>query len=394
MPDFRTKVKSWKCLWIKRVDINTTRDSVWMTIMNSMLPKIIPIQLLLKSQVSKQYVAALPNLSAFYKELLYIWSDTKDCVPVENHKDVLNQCLWANKFITIEGKCIIWKKWMEKGLFYINDLLNSHNSYRTPEQFYSDYGLKTNFLEILQIKQAIPWQWRQLMRNSNYTRENIITDIFIKIKKGAKLIKKTKTKEIYWLLLYTKPNVLERPACELKWEKELQIMFNSFDTIYKVPFTCCKYTKYQSFQYKIIHRIIACNYWLFKMKIHESGICSYCPEMDTVQHFFIHCPNTKILWKSLYNWWNSLDVPKVPEFYITNILFGYPENNKYANALNYILLLAKYHIYVQKLNNNQPFLPTMLTELKKQLLIDENISLKNGCHTLFKNNYDFVLNIL
>ena len=70
-----------------------------------------------------------------------------------------------------------------------------------------------------------------------------------------------------------------------------------------------------------------------------------------------------------YNWWNALKARIVHEV-DTTILFGYPENDKHTKALNYILLIAKYHIYAQKQNKSAPFLPLMLMQLKNQLVID------------------------
>jgi len=121
--------------------------------------------------------------------------------------------------------------------------------------------------------------------------------------------------------------------------------------------SCCKYTKYQSFQYKIIHRIFPCNEWLTEMNIKTSSQCSFCEQNDSIQHYLTQCPKTLLFWKMFFKWWNSLDVPRISDIDMTNILFGYPENDKITNVLNYVLLIAKYHIYKQKQNKSQPFLP-------------------------------------
>ena len=97
-------------------------------------------------------------------------------------------------------------------------------------------------------------------------------------------IKKIKSKDIYWTLIENREDALVRPTCEISWENDLQMELNDFDQIYEIPFRCCKYTKYQSFQYRVIHRIIPCNLWLHKMKIKDSPKCSFCPEEDTLVH--------------------------------------------------------------------------------------------------------------
>ena len=67
-------------------------------------------------------------------------------------------------------------------------------------------------------------------------------------------------------------------------------------------------TQLQSFQYKIIHRIIACNKKLFDMKIKDSPTCNFCNKIDDIDHFFFYCPIVQTVWRLFFNWWNNLTV--------------------------------------------------------------------------------------
>ena len=196
------------------------------------------------------------------------------------------------------------------------------------------------------------------------------------------------------MLIENRDDAHIRPACEISWEIDFQRELPEFDQIYEIPFRCTQYTKYQSFQYKIIHRIIPSNHWLHKLKIKESAICTFCQREDTLMHFFILCPKTLLFWKSVYNWWNSLEVPEISYVHNIDIIFGYPDNTKYGNAFNYILLIARYHVYKQKMQNLEPFFPSMLVSLKNQLRVDEKISFKNGNSPQFEENFAFVYNML
>ena len=126
------------------------------------------------------------------------------------------------------------------------------------------------------------------------------------------------------------------------------------------------------------------------MKIHATGLCSLCNKDDTIQHFFIHCDKTLIFWKSFYTWWNSFGLFQTPGIGITNILFGYPEITEFASVLNYMLLIAKYHIYKQKQATSHPFFPQFLIELNNQLNVDENISRKNDNLSDFTDKYELI----
>ena len=116
--------------------------------------------------------------------------------------------------------------------------------------------------------------------------------------------------------------------------------------------------------------------------------------MDTIQHHLMYCSKTLLFWDMFFNWWNSLEVLPVTSYSIIDILFGYPNCHKKINILNYIIIIAKYHIYKNKKNNSEPFFPQMLIDLKNQLFIDESISIKNNSHSKFLNDYDFVYNAI
>ncbi len=42
--------------------------------------------------------------------------------------------------------------------------------------------------------------------------------------------------------------------------------------IFKLPFNLIRETEIQIFQYKILHRVIPCNKWLYNIKIKTTGI--------------------------------------------------------------------------------------------------------------------------
>ncbi len=55
---------------------------------------------------------------------------------------------------------------------------------------------------------------------------------------------------------------------------------------FEQPFKCCRDTNIQSFQFRIIHRIIPCNQWLKNVMIKKSEQCNYCGDTDDSCHFF------------------------------------------------------------------------------------------------------------
>ena len=116
-----------------------------------------------------------------------------------------------------------------------------------------------------------------------------------------------------------------------------------WEIIFTLSFKSCEETYLQSFQYKIIHRIIPCNHWLYDLKVKENPECERCKIDDTIPHFFIHCSMLNNFWTFLSNWWLrtfKAIVPNEDSF----IIFGV-EINTHSVIFNYVLILAKWYIY-------------------------------------------------
>ena len=48
------------------------------------------------------------------------------------------------------------KKWVKKGIYYIQDILNENGKFLTYEEFKCRYSLQVNFLHYFQILASIP----------------------------------------------------------------------------------------------------------------------------------------------------------------------------------------------------------------------------------------------
>ena len=111
------------------------------------------------------------------------------------------------------------------------------------------------------------------------------------------------------------------------WQIQPTLPSIYFTYIYKLPFNVCSQTIFKTFQYKILHRLLPCNYLVCKMKIKESVKCNFCGESDTISHYLIHCKNTKLYWTTFTRWWNNV-YPNHPPLTLTdpNIIFRFHVN--------------------------------------------------------------------
>jgi len=194
-------------------------------------------------------------------------------------------------------------------------------------------------------------------------------------------IEKWKCKNYYWTLIAGKKVV---PSCKLKWievfPKMEELDAKDWSTIFSIPFKCARETSIQSFQYKLNHRIVACNKWLFNITIKDSDQCEYCQCIDTIIHFFIECEKVSQFWKIFFKWWNNLAEIKINV--LSNelreiIIFGFPSPNDHITVLNYCLLVAKMFIYKQRLfNDNNIDFFTYLVIVKQKMKIEQIICKK------------------
>ena len=123
-------------------------------------------------------------------------------------------------------------------------------------------------------------------------------------------------------------------------------------------------------QFKIVHRILATNRNLYKWKINADSRCTFCKQEDTIAHFLYECSAIHILWNSIFNWWNcsfNLNIP----LSIHEILFGIPNLNDELIIVhyNYVLLYAKYYIYLFKKKGQILDFYEFMVNLKQELIL-------------------------
>ena len=69
--------------------------------------------------------------------------------------------LWNNKDISIDQKTLFWKTWFERGIYFVQDLLNEDGKFLSLDEFNRKFGLKANYLQYFQITAAIPSSLKQ-----------------------------------------------------------------------------------------------------------------------------------------------------------------------------------------------------------------------------------------
>ena len=378
--DMESKVKSLKAIWVKRFfDKRTFR---WKEAAKYFYGTQDLEIFFRENHSPRNYIPK------FYQDVHNNWAEVTviDSMGI-SPPVILGQIIWNNRYITIRKQPYCWQRWRNAGILTIGNIMTKNNTFMDHIQISQKYSINCNFLEVLQLRQSLPSEWKNALCNSVSTKGEIENKLFI----GNEMynINSLTTRNIYVILIKKK---YRDPTCMTKWYETYPGLSNTHDklwsNIFKQPFAICRETSLQTFQYKLIHRLIFCQKKLFQMNLADSAICQYCKEIDDIRHFFLFCSKANAFWNSFFNWWNSLGDIKIAhdcESLEECVLFGFQIEGDIFNVMNYCILIAKNYIHCQKIHNdNNIDFFHFLVILKSKLTIERNICNCNNNNNNFE----------
>ena len=120
--DFETKVKSLQLSWVRRLCDDSAGK--W-----KLLPSIffntdnLPFFFSCNCKPVKNLVGP-----KFYEQIQQYWHKLTD-YEIDGADKVRNQIIWNNRFITIQNKPFLWKRWLMAGVVRINDILDNDGNF-------------------------------------------------------------------------------------------------------------------------------------------------------------------------------------------------------------------------------------------------------------------------
>jgi hypothetical protein len=382
MLDIQTFIKAQQIMWVKR--LFKGGDASWKAYPHYALSKLIGKN---SFNCNTSYNKKL-NINKFYLSILEYWTEIQNWDSEHMTAiDIREQCLWLNKNIKIDNKEVKWSTWMEHNIFLIHDILDSKGNFLSINSIEQLFGLKCHFLKYNSIKDAIPKSWREKLKTIDVPRNNININenLHIKINNQQIPLNLINNKMAYWKLI----EKIQIPhVTKAAWEDELKVDKNEWKHVFNIPLVI-RDTKIRTFQYKLILNLIPCNQYLFRIKRHDTNICNYCPAEDNITHYFYECTNTKQFWLGFQNWWNQM---QNDDIIITDkiALVGLIGNMKVFNKINACIQLARWYIYCEKLNLQEPFLYRFLCQLRYKIKIEKIICQRNGTTKKYANMWESI----
>ena len=145
-------------------------------------------------------------------------------------------------------------------------------------------------------------------------------------------------------------------TAQKKFKEKFSYFSFNWNAIYPLPFIVTIETKIREFQYKVLNNIVFTNEKMFKFKMTDSPLCSFCKrEVESLEHLLYCCNVTKTFWEAFCSWLGEFKINSHP-FAITEILFGVFDVEDDWIILNHLILIAKYYIYTCRLKKVNPSL--------------------------------------
>ena len=142
---------------------------------------------------------------------------------------------------------------------------------------------------------------------------------------------------------------------EEKWHRELGNFYASdfWNATYRLTSEIKNENKRKWIQFQINRHCLHTNHKVNKFNPLVSPLCTFCqlenienPSHELISHLFFSCGIVQMFWKSVGSWLASLDIA-FPFDQLT-LLFGCHNQSSFS-VINYVILSAKYYIWVSKL---------------------------------------------
>ena len=283
--NFGTVVKSLRLAWISRL-LGSAED-VWKAIPNHFLSQYGGLSFLFRCNFNPAFIDK--NLPLFYRELLFYFQDLKKGIDLFPYGEYI---LWNNQTITIENNSLFWKSWFDKGIYFVQDLLDSSGNFLSFSEFQNKFQVKTNYLHYFQLIAAIPSVLKKKATRYNPTAENLFSTI-ISLSRGSEITLNLGNMRLckHYYKVFNE-NCITVPTGIKKWKEKFPEDFSEWKNKFSFIYRSSRDNKLRQFSFKLLHRIIVTNKELKNYGLVNNATCMFCQNPDSIEHAFLDCTVT------------------------------------------------------------------------------------------------------
>ena len=324
------KLHALKLKWITRY---IKEKGKWRNLMNFWICKASDINNL-KWFIFNNKQAISARTPVYYHEMIKTFSNAggKINFVISCRNEATEIPLWKNNLITFNGKKFDSPALKRHGYNTLGDLIGK-NGFKTHIELARMCNLRSNDVGriLSNIKSKVS---DKFVKENRQGPANHICNM-LKIPNFSNdeeiSMAHTTVKEIYQNLI---AKTFEPPISEIRWTRVFQLSHTpDWKEIWKRNQDNILSHEDRDLWFKIKHRILPTKDRLFKMKITEDNKCTFCRNIETIEHLFLYCPIVMESWINMEN---------ILRKYTGNQHFFLNDNNRilgYGVNMNSITLL-------------------------------------------------------
>ena len=374
MVDLENFIYSMKITWIRRY---IHQPKTYFSIFNFMCPFMNDFQNFGAEFISTK-IKRINN--PFWKDVFSSYKVFLDSLKPRTWDQFLSQPIWFNSNFKVGGTCMFYRNWYERGIRFVNDLLDENGSLLSYENVTQMFDLRTNFLDFRSVITTV----RRFLTMSNLNVAQCKLNVpFLPFTLIEVLRNKKGCRDMYDILV---TKTVHSPAIQ-KWQNDILLPENfKWNDLIPHLRKCTKDTTLIWFEIRIMHRILATNSLLQKMNILLDNRCSFgCGEEETIIHLFCDCRFVEPFWRRIHSLINVKCNLNIPEWNNVDILFG---NKTLDKVINKIILQAKFYIYRSRGKQVQPHASNFMKEIRFLYDTEKVNAFKNNRTSFFYKSWE------
>lgn len=328
----------------------------------------------------------------FYLEMLKLWKRYRNFEP-ETEEAIRKESLWHNHLLAPGLYSQQQRRWQERGVETMGDICHHEEDRLLSQTEFTDkFHVPCTFLEAFSLRTGIPLRWRRTL-TTGWRPDPGKEGIEIRLdEQPPESISSMSPKRMYSKILAHnfKPNTAFQRWRDGDDGVQIRDQEEWAEACSRI-FHTTRETKVQSFQYKILNRVIPCRVFLKRLRISETDECNFCKAKDTVPHFLFTCEVVRPFWISLCSWFSRADDLYLDQLTTKEFVFGIPKDFHRSGVINPILAFVRYYVHRQKLFHGGSLeLIQWLKEFREKLKVEQWISKKIGKMKFF-NKWNRIL---
>lgn len=297
--------------------------------------------------------------------LQYVWKRVAIILGFKSHLHSLAS-VWLNPSLCIEGSPLIWKVWVDKGIFTLRDLYEG-GALKSFVDLRAQYRLPHNqFWRYLQLRHLLC----HVFGSPNSAPHNIdwLTQALKTFGAGCKA-------SIFYSMLL-KSSINDPPTLKHTWESDLNTQFtdSAWANILKNGKKLSKELRTRLVQFKILNRLYWTPHKMYRAKLTNSPNCWKCLQSEgTLIHMIWSCPLIQAFWSEIQRHIKRIvkhHIPFSEGLFVLgdlSLLHDFPSNE--AEWIQTALMVGRKLITSQWKSHSVPPVTQWLNELGKLALI-------------------------